>query len=98
MSPTITTVTVSAMVGVLVGSMVHETFGGKRSSIGVHARNGQLMSFPSGVAFFGFVTLIAGIFSAIVSAFLTTEFTGFGALVIALLGVSIMLYTTSYSR
>lgn len=98
MSPTLTTVAISAMIGVLIGFLVKESFGGRRSSIGVHRSDGRLLSFWPGVAFFAVVTIIAGTFTTIVSTALTDMFTGIGALLIAIVGVSLFLNMKSYSR
>jgi hypothetical protein len=98
MAPTLTTVAISAMIGVLIGFAVNEAFGGRRSSIGVHRSDGRLLSFWPGVIFFALVTIMAGTFTTMVSTMLTDMFSGLGALLLAVLGVSLFLNMESYSR
>jgi len=98
MPPTSTTVAISAMIGVLIGFVVKESFGGRRSSIGVHRSDGRLLSFWPGVAFFAVVTIIAGTFTTVASRILTDMFTGIGALLVAVVGASLFLSMKSYSR
>lgn len=93
-----TSVFVSAMVGVLIGSMVKGEFGGRRSSIGVHGSDGKLLPFHVGIAFFAIVSFIAAFFSTMVSTFLTDVFSGLGAIIVSVCGVSFFLWATSYSR
>lgn len=98
MPPTLTTVAISAMIGVLIGYGVHEAFGGRRSSVGVHRRDGRIMSFWPGVFFFAFVTVLAGGFTTAISAMLTDVFPGLFALLLCILAVSLFLNLESYSR
>lgn len=93
-----TSVFVSAMVGVLIGSAVKGEFGGTRSSIGIHGSNGKLLPFHIGIIFFALVSFAAAFFSTMVSTFLTDVFSGLGAIIVAMVGVSFYLWATSYSR
>lgn len=98
MVPTLTTVAVSALIGVLIGAGVHETFGGKRSTVGVHRRNGQLLSFWPGVVFFSLIMTVASLVTTVVSSAITSALPGIVALIFAILAVSVFLNISSYSR
>jgi hypothetical protein len=96
--PTLTAVGVSGMIGVLVGYLINELIGGRRSSIGVHRSDGKLLPFWSGFIFFSLVVFITGLGTALTSTLLTNAFSGLGALAIATLGVALFLSVNSYSR
>jgi len=98
MSPTITTVAISGTIGVLVGNFMHNIFGGRRSSVGVHGSDGRIKPFWSGVLLFGIVTFLSGMGTAVASSMLIDVFTGAGALGLSLIGVSLLLSLESYSR
>ena len=95
---TITTVGISAMIGVLIGYGINEIFGGRRSSIGVHRRDGRLLPFWPGFVFFSMVTIVAAFTTTAVSEFLSEAFSGLGGFVLACGGVAFFLTMVSYSR
>ena len=98
MTPTLATVAVSAMIGVLIGTAVHEFLGAKRSSVGIHRRDGRIMPFWEGVIVFAIVISIASFFTTHTSLWITNEFPGMMAVLFCLFWLSVFLSATSYSR
>jgi drug/metabolite transporter (DMT)-like permease len=95
---TLTMVGISAMLGVLIGYGINETMGGRRSSIGVHRRDGRLLSFWPGFLFFSLITIVAAFTTTAASAFLSETFSGLGGFILAFGGVAFFLTIVSYSR
>ncbi|WP_435196396.1 hypothetical protein [Natronomonas sp. EA1] len=95
---TLTTVGVSALIGVLIGYSFNEMFGGRRSSIGVHRSDGRLLPFWPGVVFFSVITIIVALSTTAISAMITDAFSGLGGFILAWLGVAFFLALGSYSR
>ena len=98
MVATMEAVAVSGMIGVLIGTFVHGMFGAKRSSVGVHRSDGRIMPYWEGIFAFAFVTFIASLFTTFVSTAITDALPGLPAIVLSLLGVSLLLNATSYAR
>jgi|GEM_PF-6246484 len=98
MGSTILAVATTGMLGVLVGHGVNDVFGGKRSSVGVHKKNGQIMPFDEGVVVYALIIVISGLVTALVARVLTSTITGLGALFVSVVGIVVFLSVDSYSR
>jgi hypothetical protein len=86
------------MIGVVIGFSINETFGGRRSSIGVHRRDGRLLPFFPGWLFFSIVTAATGFASTALAQALIEALSGLGGLLFASLGVGLFLTLQAYSR
>lgn len=92
-----TTVAISGMVGVVIGVLVRDSFGGKRSSIGVHRSDGRLVSFWPGVFLFATITILGSFFTTAISSALTDMMAGLPAFILVLFIISLLI-SQSYSR
>lgn len=95
--PAIQTLALSALIGVVVGNVMHDELGGKRSSIGVHRPSGKLMSFPQAIVFFTVITIAISGMSGVVSS-ISAQILGKNIALLIALALVILLLADSYSR
>jgi hypothetical protein len=86
------------MIGVLVGYLIKENVGGKRSKIGVHGPDGRLLSFWDGFLFFSGVAIATSFATDIVVSIVSGNLPVPLGFIIACLGVALFLTRESYSR